>query len=320
MSLFGKGTLNINGIEFYPISNLTENEFYKYYNAMDFELKNLWQMNYTYIMVSENQQKKHYYKIIDKTLCIFQKYNKGLALLFIPIGHYTNVADILFQCFDIMKKCSCDGYQIRIDWVNEKQLNYIGKENVKFQKMIDHKTQCIDYLYDPYMVVNMEGSEYRYIRRKINKFKNKYPNAYIREYCDEDYNNMMLLASEWKHYVKDEIGRYEWLVDANYYKNTLLHYKDLNHKVYVCVNDDKIIGMVSGGEIIPDEYAWCFNRKPLNQYDGLSELLVWHICDVFKNCSYLNDGSGSSGLSFFKERFRPIEQNKLYIINGIKGA
>lgn len=320
MALFGNKVVKFNGIDFIPISNLTKKEFDEYYIPMDFEIKMVWQMNYTYIMTSENAQKSHYYKIVNDMLCIFQKYHKGLAMLCFPIGKCNSkkMFDTLKECFDIMVKCSESKYQVRIDWVNQQQIDFVGADKIKASKMIDKKSECKDYVYDPYMVSCMEGSDYRYIRRKINKFDRDYPNAIIREYEDKDYPQMQALADEWKHYVKEEVGRYDWLVDANYYKNTLLHHKELDHKVFVCELDGKIIGMVSGGMLIDGEYAWCFNRKPLNQYDGLSEKLVWFICDFFKDATYLNDGSGSSGLSFFKERFRPVYENLLYVVNGVK--
>lgn len=318
--LFSSSIVNFNGVDFIPISKLTQAEFDKFYMPMNFDIKNVWQMNYTYIMTSENAQKKHYYKIVNDMLCIFQKYSKGLAMLCFPIGECDSFDMIttLSECFDIMKQCSDKNYQIRIDWVNQNQLDFVGADNVKAVKMTDRKTPCIDYIYDPYMVSCMEGSDYKYIRRKINKFDREYPDAIIREYKPSDYSQLMILSEEWKHYVKDEVNRYNWLVDASYYKNTILHHKELNHKVFVCELNNEIIGMVSGGVIIEGEYAWCFNRKPLNQYDGLSEKLVWFICDTFKDCTYLNDGSGSGGLSFFKERFRPVFQNVLYVVNGIK--
>lgn len=316
--LFESSKVEINGNEFNLIHKLTQEEFDKYYIPMNQDIKMLWQMNYTYIMTSENSQKVYYYKIIDGMLCIFQKYHKGMAMLCLPIGKCDSAKmnKVLVKCFDIMSACSGDKYATRVDWVNQPQKDFLGESSFRYSKMVDKKTTCKDYIYDPYMVASMCGSDYQYIRRKINKFHRTYPDAIIREYRDSDYAQMSALAKEWKDYVTEETGRYNWLVDANYYKNTLMKYKGLNHKVFVVEYEGKIIGMVSGGWIIDGEYAWCFNRKPLNQYDGLSELLVHHICEVFKDATYLNDGSGSAGLSFFKERFRPVLVNDLYIITG----
>lgn len=316
MSLFNVSHTEFGGIEFLPISKLTYEEFMRYYDAMDLEYKMLWQMNYTYVMTSENQQKSHWYKIIDDMLCIFQKYKNGMAMLFLPIGDcdQAKMTSVLHKCFDIMKACSSPDYDIRVDWVNSEQLLLLD-DSFKVSKMMDKKTQCKDYIYDPYMVANLAGHDFEYVRRKINRFKKLYPEAITRPYEPADKPGLMDLAKQWKQYVMKDVGRYFFVVDGNYYKNTIEMHEKLNHEVFVVEYKGKIIGMISGGWIIEGEYAWCFNRKPLNEYEGLSEYLVWFICDHFKTADYLNDGSGSAGLSFFKERFRPTIVNELFIVH-----
>lgn len=318
MSLFEVDkNVKIAGIDFTEISLSDRSLFCEYYERMTFD-KNLWCLNFPYLFgQNASNTKKVYYKIIDGMFCCFIHGDKSMYMVTPPIGEcdQRKFNHVIAKCLVIMNK---------VNGHHDSVIHGLSREH---KKLLNHRyfnvrkdSSAVEYTYDVKAVYEHKGKEFETIRRKLNKFARLYPNAIWREYQDTDWQNMMQLKTAWEDTAK---SRYFRIVDASYYRETIRHHRDLDHKIFVVELNHRIIGMISCGYMGADKkLGWCFLRKPLNNFEGLSEFLIWKLCEYFKDTAvYMNDGDddAEAGLRFFKTRFNPVYEKETYACSVKKG-
>jgi uncharacterized protein len=273
----------------------------------------LWSSNFAYLWASQSNNRKTLWKVIDGLLVLFiyNKSKKFLHPILLPLGDGDpdQIIEVLYKC---LKFCSefngvNTGYN-RVKSLNEEQLNFIERSKHLNKYFRIKQLLGIEYHYDIQKTLSLEGKEFEYVRRKLNKFHRNYPNAMIRKYVQNDYDELLQLNKDWKANEKKGTD----VFDRIYYENILKHADQLDHIVLVVEIDGKIVGMTSGG-VMPNGQGWICFRKGRHEIEGLSELLLVKLTQeinlLHPQAILINDGSdlGEKGLIFFKERFRPVK-------------
>ena len=283
---------------------------------------NLWSSNFAYLWAAgQSNMRKVLWKIIDDVLVTFAytRYNT-LYLMCLPFGRGNpeKIGNVLLKCLKFC--CEWNNNDISksvVRIVNSMQLELLRKssEFEKYFKVIP--LMGIEKHFSIQNLISLEGKQFRHLRQKINKFRKLYSNASIRKYTPDDYNDILRLG---KHWADTSGQKYLRIFDKVYFREIIKHYNELNHLALVVEVEEKIIGMVSGGEL-PTGQSWGCLSKFMNEFEGLSELLMVEFAhEIYKinpNIEYMNTGSdlGPGGLRFFKDKFRPVLNLKRY---GIK--
>ncbi|MEC1521892.1 phosphatidylglycerol lysyltransferase domain-containing protein [Neobacillus niacini] len=286
----------------------------------------VWSSNFAYLWASsQSRNRKTVWKIIDGMLVPFF-YNvkhQYLSLVCLPFGkgNAEHVVTVLYKCMVYcyeLNKLTGNQIYSRVRTINEAQMQFL-QSSKKFNQYFDpKKLMGIERHYSIQKLINLAGKEFAYVRRKINKFHRKYPQAIIRKYAaDTDYQKLVKFNRNWTN------NHDKSLFDGTYFKEILKYPDELDHTVIVVEIDNQIVGMTSGG-CLPTGQSWSCLRKGDQKVEGLSELLL---CELVKECykvnssiEYMNDGSdlGEKGLRFFKERFRPelnLNRYRVYLKN-----
>jgi hypothetical protein len=314
MSLFAVShDIFLKGIKFMEIDFTDKPMIEDYIKKTSFDT-NMWTMNFTYYYTfNESATRKVVWKIIDDMLCIFiVNNNQHMFMLHLPLGECDRrkLNIVTLKCFKLMQKINEeDTKETYIRDISDLHKDMLMQKYFKLNK----GSFGNEHHYDVKGVASLAGKPFAYIRHKINKFNKEYPNAIWRPYEDKDWDQMLMLQKAWEDTAGEKYFR---IVDATYYRGTLKNYQKLGHQVFVVELDKRIIGMISGAYLTDDhKLAWCYLRKPLNNFDGLSEFVIYKLCCELKEADLLNDGAdgGHKGLKFFKQRFSPVQSPAIFI-------
>jgi hypothetical protein len=317
-SLSGKITL---GDWSFNIIDLSDIDIYSKYIRQTECPANLWSSNFAFLWgVSQSPVRKILWKLVDDMLVTFTYLKSGeLYLTCLPfgVGSPEKITNVLYKCLSFCKSFNnnVDSTAV-VKVINSQQLEFL-KKSTDFENHF--KTIGLVGLEKHFSIsklISLTGKEFETIRRKVNKFKRLNPNAVIREYTSKDYDKVLQLNNYWS----DTSGqKYSYIFDKVYFKEIIEHYKELKHLVLVVEIDDKIIGLVSGGDLPTGDSWWCFS-KFINEFDGLSEFLIVELAKEinsrFPNIEMMNaaEDMGPGGLRFFKERFRPVLDLRRYVL------
>lgn len=289
----------------------------EYIKATDYPA-NLWSSNFAYLWAAgQSNMRKVLWKIIDDMLVtfVYSKYNT-LYLMCLPFGkgNPEKVVNVLLKC---LKYCcefnNNDLSKSVVKTINSMQLEFLSKSPAfeKYFKIIP--LVGIEKHFSIQNLVSLHGKQFEKLREKINKFRKRYPKAIIRNYTPDDYSKVIRLGKYWENTSGKKYSR---IFDAIYFREIIKHCEELNHLVLV-VEEEKIIGMISGGEL-PTGQAWGCLSKFRNEFEGLSEFMIIEFARMLHrinpNIELQNTGSdlGSGGLRFFKNKFRPVLNLKRY--------
>lgn len=282
---------------------------------------NLWSANFAFLWaVSQSSRRKILWKIVDDMLVTFAYLKSGeLYLSCLPYGkgNPDKVIDVVYKC---MKYCyefnNHDDSSTVVKVINSLQLDFL-KQSPNFEKLFKVRGLVgMEKHFSISKLITLPGKDFDYVRRKINKFKKSCPNAVIREYGEEDFEAVMKLGEYWSSTSGE---KYSHIFDNIYFPEIIKHYKELNHIVLVVELNGNIIGMSSGGELPNGQSWWCLS-KFMNDYDGLSELLIIEMAKAINKINpdieIMNaaEDLGPGGLRFFKERFRPVLDLRRYLL------
>ncbi|HEX3027240.1 MAG TPA: phosphatidylglycerol lysyltransferase domain-containing protein, partial [Clostridia bacterium] len=160
----------------------------------------------------------------------------------------------------------------------------------------------------------LKGKSFENIRNRVNKFHREHPEAEIRLFEADHYDDLLTLGKTWK----DTSGKkYSHVYDGVYYKQLVKHYRELNQKILTVRIDGKLVGMISGSGL-PNGQAWGSVIKFAQGIPGLSETLTVEFAKLLYKPKggpeFLNVGSdlGFEGLKMFKLKFRPVLNYRRY--------
>lgn len=322
MMAFWKSARRINlGTWSFNVIKISDKDLYSYYIRQTEYPANLWSANFDFLWaVSQSKTQKILWKIIDHMLVTFTYLkNDILYLTCLPYGRGNpdKVVKVIHKC---LKYCYEYNYHVKsntvVKVVNNLQLDFL-RQSRWFDKLFTFGGWVgMEKHFSISNLLSLPGKDFEYVRRKINKFKKSCPNAVIREYEEEDFDEVMRLGEYWSNTSGE---KYSSIFDGVYFREIIKHCKDLNHIVLVVEWHGKIIGMTSGG-VLPNGQSWWCLSKFMNDYDGLSEMLIVEMAKAIHKINprieIMNaaEDLGPGGLRFFKERFRPVLDLRRYFI------
>ncbi len=282
---------------------------------------NLWSSNFAYLWASsQSRLRKVLWKIIDDMLVTFgHSYKNSLYLFCLPVGKGgpEKITDVVIKsmkyCYDWNNQ---ENNRTMVRMINHSQLEFL--RNVpEFDRSFKLVTlQGIERHLGVKKLVALIGKDFSTIRNKVSKFWRENPNAVIRRYRKSDYDGLIELGKYWSRAAG---RRYANLFDKAYYRKMIHHCDELNQSIFVVQNGNKIIGMVSGGEL-PTGQAWGSLLKYEEGIPGLSETISVEFARELNKINpmieLINVGSdlGPGGLREYKLKFRPVLNLKRYQI------
>jgi hypothetical protein len=305
----------------FNIIDLSDIDIYSKYIGRTEYPANLWSSNFAFLWaVSQSPSRKVLWKVVDDMLVSFTYLKSGVLYLpCLPFGAGTpeKLTNVLYKCLNFCKDFNnnADSPEV-VKVINSAQLEFLRKSKNFENYFRTVNLVGLEKHFSIEKLISLPGKDFETIRRKVNKFKRLNPNAVIREYTSKDYDKVMELNDYWS----DTSGqKYSYIFDTVYFKEIIEHYKELKHMVLIVEIDDKVIGLVSGGDLPNGEAWWCLS-KFINEYDGLSEFLVVEIAKAIRaknpKIEIMNaaEDLGPGGLRFFKERFRPVLDLRRYVL------
>jgi hypothetical protein len=281
---------------------------------------NVFSWNFTYIW-GESQRRRITWKIIDDMLVTFRHLKNGeIDLWCLPFGEgdLNKVVSVLYKSLKFCNHWNSRMFTFAVVRViNSPQLEFLsGSED--FNRLFKvKKLKSIERVHGINNLLTLAGKEFAGLRKKVNKFHRLYPDAEIRQYLPDDFNDLMQLRQAWNNAAGK---KYKTIMDATTFTEVVRHYKELHHLILVVVTDDKITGMISG-EISPAGYAWSYFIKAIPGINGIYEAMPVELAREIKkinpNIELLNVGSDMArqGLAEFKEKFRPVQRFARYSIS-----
>lgn len=317
----------IQGVKFKEIE-LDDKDFINSYIMMSEYPLTQWHSYFTYLWsYGQGNTRKVLYTLVDGLLVTIVRNNKGIChMMTLPFGK-GDKETVVKVTRDVLELLNAENSKIddkkkaNVHYVLDNQLEFLlgagfkdNSEDFKFKKA----SEGLEYQYSIPGLIKLEGKDFAYIRRKLNKFHKNYPNAVIKEYESYNWDDMLLLQKLWN---ENEGDKYFRIFDATYYRATVKECKRLGHSVLLVEIDGNIAGMISG-EILPNGEGICYLRKPLSKYEGLSEFLIVelakHLHEKNNNALVLTDGGGgtplSNGLNYFKQKFRPVASPQVWVM------
>ena len=314
------GKINLGRWSFNVIELSDIDLYLEYIKQTDYS-PNLWTSNFPLLWaISQSKRKKIVWKIVDNMLVTFGYLKRGfLYLICLPMGKGSpkNVSNVVYKCLNYCTEFNATTESnTLVKVVNETQLNYLRNFEKFNEYFIVVGWVGLEKHFSIEKLVSLPGKEFESIRRKINKFHRLYPAAIIREYKNSDFQKVMDLGKRW---IDTAGGKYSVIFDNVYFYEIVKNYRALNHLVLVVELGDEIIGMASGGDLPTGQSWWCLS-KFINDYNGLSEVLIIELAKAIhtKNpdVEFMNAGEdlGPGGLRVFKERFKPIMDLRRYAL------
>jgi hypothetical protein len=316
--LTGKITL---GSWSFNVIDLSDKNLYSEYIKKTEYPANLWSSNFALLWaISQSPIRKVLWTIVDDMLVTFGYLRSGfLYLICLPFGEGNpdKVVSVIKKCLNYCYEWNKKYYSgAIIKVVNSLQLDFLRRSNNfdKYFRVIG--LVGLEKHFSIQKLITLPGKDFETIRRKINKFKRLYPEAIVREYQSNDYEDVMKLGKSWA----ETFGKkYSYVFDDVYFTNMTKYFKELDHLLLVVVLNGELIGTVSGGELPTGQSWWCISKFS-DKYEGISEFLIVELAkEIYKRnpkVELMNaaEDLGPGGLRFYKERFRPVLDLRRYLI------
>ena len=199
---------------------------------------------------------------------------------------------------------------IRIIWADDLDKGFLEEY---FGNRISVEKTDQEYIYDINAVIEMKGSDFRDLRKSVNKIRKL--NPVFKEMGSEDLNESMDLLKNWR---KVQGRKNNFLLDWGYTRKALMIFSELpKEDLYSwCIRiDNKMVGFAMAGPITKN-VANFFVIKTDIDVSGLSLYLRWRVLKELRSFLVVNDASdlGIKGLKQHKMKLRPCEFNTTYTL------
>jgi hypothetical protein len=311
-------SFNLGKSDFHEIS-LNDIEIYSEYIKATEYPANLWSSNFAYLWASsQSSLRRVLWKIVDAMLVTFGlSYKNTLYLFCLPFGEGgpEKVAGVIHKC---LKYCyewnHSENGRTLVRMINHNQLEFL-QSSPGFNELFRLVTlEGIERHLEIGKLVSLPGKDFSTVRNKVNKFHRENPGVFLRCYRKNDCAQVMELGKRWE---KVAGRKYPNIFDKVYYREMVKYSDQLRQIVLVAVNDDRILGLVAGGEL-PTGQAWGSLLKYEGGITGLSELLsvefARELHRINPELGLMNVGSDlkAGGLREYKLKFRPVLNLKRY--------
>lgn len=176
--------------------------------------------------------------------------------------------------------------------------------------IIEEDRDNFDYIVSTKLLSELEGSDFKQIRKYINSFKKNYPNYQIKEMNLEnpsETNEILKITKDWvsikefdANKLEEELAITSKFLDlAKYFKSVLIG-------LYI---EDKLIAYTFN-EIVSEEYVMGHFGKSINTYEYSSKFIEHETSKFFfdKGFKYINheQDTGIEGLRIAKLSYKPV--------------
>lgn len=185
------------------------------------------------------------------------------------------------------------------------------KENFPNLNFYSHR-DFFEYIYQSSDLANLEGSDYRKIRNRLNKFHRRYEFA-VEDITDENMNEIKKFLKRWclwKDCESDPVLSHE--KDAIFY--SIDHFFELNLKGIIIRIDDTIEAMAIFEPMNPDTMLVHYEKASPNYY-GIYKAINQETAKIVKeDYKYINRESdmGIAGLRRAKLSYRPHDMIEVF--------
>ncbi|GAB4342941.1 MAG: hypothetical protein Kow0089_18400 [Desulfobulbaceae bacterium] len=292
---------------------LNDRDIFHEYGARSSCPLNGWWTQFPYFLAYGLKGKRRsLWTVVDGLFVPFLYSGRFLSLLTIPFGEGSpeTYLDVLRDCFSLCGRMNNDRQDMtHARWVSEDQLRFL-EQAPDFSSRFRARNLAAgpEYHYSIESLLRLQGKDFAQVRRKRNLFHRRHPEVIIRTYEPSDLKGALALQEAW---AEEARTRYSDIFDEVYYPAFLRNQEHFGLITLVAEQKGTIIGLVAGGPT-PDGGSYCYFRKALTRYDGLSEVLLLQLAkaihDLHPNIRLLNDGGTGRkpGMTAFKERFRPV--------------
>ena len=307
MGLFDVGTV-IKGIKFNSVSFDDIETFEEYLNANNHERVPFFSGIYSYYLPSMLAGDKFLWKIIDGSLCFFQKHRNYIELSSTPLSKKPLSEDGMFKLLEKVYKV----LKVVNDNKHTSDMMYLIKNDVvkltdkRFKKYVKNYTVYDDFIFRCSDLINLSGKKYSSRRNIVNNFKKTYPNHNFRFYTEADIPAIRRVRDVWKK-ERSSVLKSFW--DDKIFEVRIKNVDALKYRIVVAEVDEKIQGFLM---VSPHcKNTLCVVMENTNvELKGLTECLWYESLRLNQDMGeFENDGGGYTpkhGLYHYKASHRPI--------------
>ena len=284
-------------------------------NNIEIGNKKSWAYFSPFLIAYNLYPKRSLYLLEDNSADIVFQYSKNNVReridLIIPPFNLNNQSLNWIDAFAELISNELSQDSLRIMWVDEDDKNCLSNH---FGDRLVIEKEDQEYIYDIKSVVSMIGSDFKDLRKSVNKILKMNPKFRKMEY--KDTSKAMELLKFWR---KSQGRKNDFLLDWGYTKNALMIFSEFskNDLYSWCIEiDNKMVGFAMAGPMTKD-IANFFIIKTDTNISGLSLYLRWRVLKELTEFSLINDASdlGIYGLKQHKMKLRPVEFNTTYTIS-----
>lgn len=307
--LFGSDeSIVVNGLRLLRITVKTQSNLDSYFLGVKNRIN---KMSVSFVQSGLLFGLNNYYCVLDGYLCLFHYYRDKLSLVTIPFKgdmKFMHLSEVL----KLMKKYNI--YRIRF------VLNtyFVGAWNSVLSKYFKVNRICDEYIYDNFALAGLEGKEWKNLRNKVHKFRNRYSDRIEIMPFDKTLMSSALACYDvWYETAGQKIvnsGEQIW--DRKFFEICLHYYEELGIDMFLAKDnaEQKFIGCVAY-TILADDFAYGIFRKLSSEYDYFSQYMQFYQADILSReygIQYLNDAydGGKEGLRALKMGFKPVKTLK----------
>ena len=250
------------------------------------------------------------YAYIDDYLFIIDNKKNLMCIPFNMDGIFIDVNHL----YELMVKYKID----RISCIPD-DCKYLSSGDIKKKFTSRHVgSYGFEYIYDNFALAGLEGKEWKNLRNKVHKFRNRYSDRIEIMPFDKTLMSSALACYDvWYETAGQKIvnsGEQIW--DRKFFEICLHYYEELGIDMFLVKDnaEQKFIGCVAY-TILADDFAYGIFRKLSSEYDYFSQYMQFYQADILSReygIQYLNDAydGGKEGLRVLKMGFKPVKTLK----------
>lgn len=233
---------------------------------------------------------------------LFVQRPTGTDLLVPPIPFDADVLNRVVQKLSAQQR----GRLPRILWIDACDAQLLAPQRFAL------RDKDAEYIYDPAQIASLKGSLFRDVRKRVRRFERNHLSRF-RALNARDIPHCIALLKHWR---RRQGRRHPFLLDWGYTQAALNQFHHWSREMLRgwCVElDGQVQAFALTGDMQPD-LAHFFVAKANPDFPDLSYFLRWRVYGALSAYRRVNDAGdlGLSGLRQFKQKFRPVEQWRVF--------
>jgi len=247
------------------------------------------------------------WKIIQDNLCVFANGDKGLSMLFPPLGFH-NIGTI-DECMNICQQYNNEHNSLtvpRVEYISQDFLSYFRTDRFELSPMSG------DYIYSTEKMISLEGSDLSSKRQSKNRFIRRYSH-HVENYDKLNHLGPCIeLLCQWQEQSSpsSSITSIKREKETSATIKVLENNEELELRGMVLFAEGKLIGFTFG-ELLGRETCNILVEKTDREYVGSAQFIFSEFCKNYwadtKECNVGDDWEVES-LKWTKMSYRPVKR------------